>query len=88
MYRGMTTPTSPDASLVIGLSVLYEDEPDGRVIAHIPQVLGAISRGDDRRAARAAVRGVLRDLIVSYLEPIELLEELLAAEPLRLVIEP
>jgi predicted RNase H-like HicB family nuclease len=74
--------------LVIGLSVLYEDEPDGRVIAHIPQVLGAISRGDDRRSARAAVRGVLRDVIVGYLEPIELLEELLAAEPLQLVIEP
>ena len=34
------------------------------------------------------MRGVLRDLIVGYLEPIELLEELLAAEPLRLVIEP
>ena len=84
----MTTTTPPEAPLVIGLSVLYEDEPDGRVIAHIPQVLGAISRGDDRRAARAAVRGVLRDLIVGHLEPIELLEELLAAEPLRLVIEP
>ena len=50
------TATLPDAPLVIGLSVLYEDEPDGRVIAHIPQVLGAISRGEDRRAARAAVR--------------------------------
>ena len=59
----MTATTHPDAPLVIGLSVLYEDEPDGRVIAHIPQVLGAISRGDDRRSARAAVRGVLRDLI-------------------------
>jgi predicted RNase H-like HicB family nuclease len=88
MHGGMATNTQPEAPLVIGLSVLYEDEPDGRVIAHIPQVLGAISRGDDRRAARAAVRGVLRDLIVGYLEPIELLEELLAAEPLRLVIEP
>ena len=84
----MTTTTPPEAPLVIGLSVLYEDEPDGRVIAHIPQVLGAISRGEDRRAARAAVRGVLHELIVSYLEPVELLEELLAAEPLRLVIEP
>ena len=52
----MTATTHPDAPLVIGLSVLYEDEPDGRVIAHIPQVLGAISRGDDRRSARAAVR--------------------------------
>ena len=59
----MTATTHPDAPLVIGLSVRYEDEPDGRVIAHIPQVLGAISRGDDRRSARAAVRGVLRDLI-------------------------
>ena len=84
----MTTTTPPEAPLVIGLSVLYEDEPDGRVIAHIPQVLGAISRGDDRRSARTAVCGVLRDLIVGYLEPIELLEELLTAEPLRLVIEP
>ena len=35
----MTT-TYPDAPLVISLSVLYEDEPDGRVIAHIPQVVG------------------------------------------------
>jgi hypothetical protein len=34
------------------------------------------------------VRGVLRDLIVGYLEPIELLEELRTAEPLRLVLEP
>ncbi len=84
----MTATTPPEAPLVIGLSVLYEDEPDGRVIAHIPQVLGAISRGDDRRSARAAVRAVLRDLIVGYLEPIERLEMLLAAEPLRLVIEP
>ena len=88
MHGGMTVTTRPDDPLVIGLSVLYEDEPDGRVIAHVPQVLGAISRGDDRRSARAAVRGVLRDLIVGYLEPIELLEELLAADPLRLVIEP
>ena len=70
------------------LSVLYEDEPDGRVIAHVPQVLGAISRGEDRRSARAAVRLVLHELIVSYLEPVERLEELLAADPLRLVIEP
>jgi hypothetical protein len=84
----MTPTTDPDQPLVIGLTVLYEDEPDGRVIAHIPQVLGAISRGDDRRTARAAVRGVLRDLIVGYLEPVELLEELLAGDPLRLVIEP
>jgi predicted RNase H-like HicB family nuclease len=84
----MTPTTDPDQPLVIGLIVLYEDEPDGRVIAHIPQVLGAISRGDDRRSARAAVRIVLRDLIVGYLEPVELLEELLAGEPLRLVIEP
>jgi predicted RNase H-like HicB family nuclease len=84
----MTPTTDPDQPLVIGLTVLYEDEPDGRVIAHIPQVLGAISRGDDRRSARAAVRIVLRDLIVGYLEPVELLEELLAGEPLRLVIEP
>ena len=53
----MTATTHPDAPLVIGLSVLCEDEPDGRVIAHIPQVLGAISRGDDRRSARAAARG-------------------------------
>ena len=59
----MTTTTPPEAPLVIGLGVLYEDEPDGHVIAHIPRVLGAISRGDDRRSARAAVRGVLRDLI-------------------------
>ena len=29
----MTTTTVPNAPLVIGLSVLYEDEPDGRVIA-------------------------------------------------------
>lgn len=36
---GMTT-TYPDAPLVISLSVLYEDEPDGRVIAHIPQIVG------------------------------------------------
>jgi predicted RNase H-like HicB family nuclease len=84
----MTPTTDPDQPLVIGLIVLYEDEPDGRVIAHVPQVLGAISRGDDRRSARAAVRIVLRDLIVGYLEPVELLEELLAGEPLRLVIEP
>jgi hypothetical protein len=88
MHGRMTDTTHPIAPLVVGLSVLYEDEPDGRVIAHIPQVLGAISRGDDRRSARAAVRGVLHDLIVSHLEPVELLEELLAAEPLRLVIEP
>jgi predicted RNase H-like HicB family nuclease len=88
MHGGMTVTTRPDDPLVIGLSVLYEDEPDGRVIAHIPQVLGAISRGEDRRSARAAVRGVLRDVIVGYLEPLEPLEELLAAEPLRLVIEP
>ena len=88
MHGGMTDTTQTDAPLFIGLSVLYEDEPDGRVIAHIPQVLGAISRGADRPAARAAVRGVLHELIVSYLEPVELLEELLAAEPLRLVIEP
>jgi predicted RNase H-like HicB family nuclease len=88
MHGGMTVTTNPEAPLVVGLGVLYEDEPDGRVIAHIPQVLGAISRGDDRRAARAAVRGVLRDLIVGYLEPIQLPEELFAAEPLRLVIEP
>ena len=88
MHGGMTVTTRPDDPLIIGLSVLYEAEPDGRVIAHIPQVLGAISRGDDRRSARAAVRSVLRDLIVGYLEPIELLEELLAAEPLRVVIEP
>ena len=54
----MTATTHPDAPL-IGLSVLYEDEPDGRVIAHIPQVLGAISRRDDRRPARAALRDVL-----------------------------
>ena len=36
----MTATTHPDAPLVTGLSVLYEVEPDGRVIAHIPQVLG------------------------------------------------
>ena len=42
----------------------------------------------DRSAARAAVRGVLHELIASYLEPVERPEELLAAEPLRLVIEP
>jgi predicted RNase H-like HicB family nuclease len=84
----MTATTESPRPLVVVLSVLYEDEPDGRVIAHIPQVLGAISRGENRPAARAAVRGVLHELIVSYLEPIELLEELLAAEPLRLVIEP
>ena len=84
----MTTTTPPEAPLVIGLSVLYEDEPDGRVIAHIPQVLGAISRGADRRSARAAVCRTLRDVIVGYLEPIELLEDLLDAEPLQLVIEP
>jgi hypothetical protein len=88
MHGGMTATTRPDPPLVIGLSVLYEDEPDGRVLAHIPQVLGAITRGDDRRSARAALRGVLCDLIVGYLEPIEAIEELLAAEPLRLVIEP
>ena len=63
MHRGMTITTHPDEPLVVGLSVLYEDEPDGHVIAHIPQVLGAIGRGEDRRSARAAVRGVLRDLI-------------------------
>jgi hypothetical protein len=51
-------------------------------------VLGGISRGTDRRSARAAVRGVLRDVTVGYPEPIEVLEELLAAEPLRRVIEP
>jgi hypothetical protein len=49
MQGGMTTTTPPEAPLVIGLSVLYEDEPDGRVI----------SRGDDRRSARAELRGVL-----------------------------
>jgi predicted RNase H-like HicB family nuclease len=84
----MTATIEPPQPLVIVLGVLYEDEPGGRVIAHIPQVLGAISRGEDRNEARAAVRGVLHELIVSYLEPVELLEELLAAEPLRLVIEP
>jgi len=84
----MPATTEPADPLVIVLGVLYEDEPDGRVIAPIPQVLGAISRGQDRREARAAVRGVPHELIVSYLEPVELLEELLAAEPLRLVIEP
>jgi hypothetical protein len=51
-------------------------------------VLGAISRGEERRSDRAAVRGVLRELIVASLEPIELLDELPAAKPLRLVIEP
>jgi predicted RNase H-like HicB family nuclease len=84
----MTVTSDPDEPLVIALSVLYEDEADGRVIAHIPQVLGAISRGEDRPTARAAVRGVLRDLIVSYLEPVDVLAALLDAEPLRLVIEP
>jgi hypothetical protein len=63
MDGAMTVTTHPDDSFVVGLSVLYEDEPDGRVIARIPQVLGAISRGDDRRSARAGVRGALRDLI-------------------------
>ncbi len=84
----MTVTTNPDEPLVIALSVLYEDEPDGRVIAHIPQVPGAISRGEDRPTARTAVRGVLRDLIVGYLEPVDALASLLYAEPLRLVIEP
>jgi hypothetical protein len=37
MHGGMTATTHPGDPLVIGLSVLYEDEPDGRVIAHIPQ---------------------------------------------------
>ena len=36
----MTATIHPDASLVIGLSVLYEDEPEGGVIAHIPQCWG------------------------------------------------
>jgi hypothetical protein len=72
---------APDDRLVIGLTVLYEDEPDARVIAHIPQVLGAISRGEDRRAARAKVRSALRDLIVSSVEPIDLLTGLIDAEP-------
>jgi hypothetical protein len=85
---GMPSITEPAEPLVVMLSVIYEDEPDGRVIAHIPQVLGAISRGEDRGSARAGVRGVLHELILGYLEPITLLEELLAAEPLRLLIEP
>ena len=58
----MTATIHPDAPLVIGLSVLYEDEPEGASSRTSPG-LGAISRGDDRRSARAAVRGVLRDLI-------------------------
>ena len=57
----MTATIHPDAPLVIGLSVLYEDEPEGS--SRTSPVLGAISRGDDRRSARAAARGVLRDLI-------------------------
>jgi hypothetical protein len=84
----MTATTPTGEPLVIGLTVLYEDEPDGLVIAHIPQVLGAISRGADRPAARLAVRRTLRDLIVSYLEPVDVLEQLRDAEALRLVIEP
>jgi hypothetical protein len=35
----MTATSQPDEPLVIGLSVLYEDEPDGRVIAHMPRCL-------------------------------------------------
>jgi hypothetical protein len=67
--------------------VLYEDEPDGGILAHVPQVLGAIGRGADRRTARAAVRYALRDVVLSYLEPFDVLTDLVDAEPLRLVIE-
>lgn len=84
----MTVTTDPDEPLVVGLTVLYEDDLDGRVIAHIPEVLGAISRGEDRRTARAAVRHVLRDVILGYLEPVDLLTDLVDVDPLRLVIEP
>ncbi|MEA2275311.1 MAG: hypothetical protein QOC78_271 [Solirubrobacteraceae bacterium] len=84
----MIVTTHGDEPLVIALTVLYEDELDGRVIAHLPQVLGAIARGADRAHARAAVRGVLCQLIVSYLEPVDVLDRLLDPEPLRLVIEP
>jgi hypothetical protein len=51
-------------------------------------VLGVISRGEDRRTARVGMRRVLRDLIVSYLEPIDLLTEDVDVDPLQLVIEP
>jgi hypothetical protein len=84
----MTVTTDPDEPLVVGVTVLYGDDLDSGVIAHVPEVLGAISRGEDRRAARAAVRHVLRDVILGYLEPVDVLTDLVDVDALRLVIEP
>ncbi|HEX5925839.1 MAG TPA: hypothetical protein VFY45_18545 [Baekduia sp.] len=56
----MTTTTQPDTPLVIGLSVLYEDQPDGRVIAHIPRSWGESAAPTISARPGAAV---LRDLI-------------------------
>lgn len=53
-HGGMTITTPADAPLVIGLSVPYEDEPDGRVIAHIPHAYTVIARSStDSAQARA-----------------------------------
>jgi hypothetical protein len=56
MHDGMTATDHPDEPLVVGLSVLYEDEPDGRVIAHIPRCWGpsAAAMIVTRRVARGA----------------------------------
>jgi hypothetical protein len=64
MHGAMTVTALP------ALACSPKTSSDGRVMAHIPSGAWAISRGTDRRSARTAVRRVLRDVIVGYLEPI------------------
>jgi hypothetical protein len=89
-HQGMTTHLScaGDEPLVVTLTVLYEHDIDGLVIAHVPEVLGAVGRGADRPCARRSARLALRDLILGYLEPVDTIYRELGAERLRLVIEP
>jgi hypothetical protein len=72
----MTNTTPTDPPVVISLSVVYEDDSNGKVNAHLPQVPGAVDRGEDRRTARARCARYC----ATYLEPVEALSAVQAAE--------
>ena len=52
------------------ITIVFEENPDGWITAHIPEIPGAISQGKTRDEAREMVLDALNELMISRREDV------------------